>query len=150
MNHYNYADIFRASDDPEEMEMWAEEMKGRIVFVSDVFTGSSDMGPTPADANLPLSGFHANAMHTILTGSFLRAFSWKENVCVEIVLLSVILLLSFKFKSLFFSLGVLVAMVGCVFIAAWAFLQMGVIFMIVRPLMMLVLGAFFVMTHRNA
>lgn len=148
MSHYNYVDILRASDDREEMELWAEEMNGRIVLVSEVSTGSPDLGPVPTDANFPLSGLHANVMHTILTESFLTVFSTRENMCVEIVLLAMILLLSFRFKSLVFSMGSLFVMAGYTLMTVWAFLQLDVIFEIVRPLIMLMFAALAVVTHR--
>ncbi|MGD9281567.1 MAG: CHASE2 domain-containing protein, partial [Desulfobacterales bacterium] len=75
MDHYNFADILRASDDRDELEIWAEELKGKIVIISDVSTGSTDVGPVPTDANFPLSGVHANVIHNILTESFLTALS---------------------------------------------------------------------------
>ncbi len=148
MNHYSYADIFRASDDRDEMEMWAEEMKGRIVIVSEVATGSPDVGPVPTDANFPLSGLHANVMHTILTGSFLKVFSNRETMVVEFALLTVIFLLSFRFKPLFFSMGVLSMMVGYTLIGMLAFIQLDIIFKFVRPLLMLMFAAMAVATYR--
>ncbi|MCP4690921.1 MAG: adenylate/guanylate cyclase domain-containing protein [Desulfobacterales bacterium] len=148
MTHYNCADIFRASDDRDELEMWAEEMKGRIVFVSDTFTGSSDEGPVPTDDKIQLCAFHANAMNTILTESFLKALSKEQKICVEIALLVIILVLSFKFKPLYFSLGALFVSVSYTCIAAGAFLQLGVILEFVRPLMMVIFATFFVVTHR--
>ncbi|MCD6297718.1 MAG: CHASE2 domain-containing protein [Deltaproteobacteria bacterium] len=56
MKHYNFADVLRASDDRDEMEMWEEELSGKIVVVSQVSTGSSDVGPVPTDTQFPLSG----------------------------------------------------------------------------------------------
>ena len=69
MDHYNFADILLASEDRVELEIWGEELKEKIVVISDISTGSTDVGPVPTDANFPLSGVHANIMHQILTGS---------------------------------------------------------------------------------
>ena len=53
MDHYNFADILLASDDRVELEIWGEELKGKIVVISDISTGSTDVGPVPTDANFP-------------------------------------------------------------------------------------------------
>jgi hypothetical protein len=60
MKHYNFVDVYRASDDQSEMALWKEEMAGKIVLVSEVSTGSADVGPVPTDHNFPLSGVHAS------------------------------------------------------------------------------------------
>ena len=76
--HYNFADLFYASDDRDEMEMWRDELSGKIVVVSEVLTGSSDLGPVPTDANFLSSGLHANIMYTILQESFLA--NWGQTL----------------------------------------------------------------------
>ena len=105
MDHYNFADILSAAEDRDELEIWAEELKEKIVIISDVSTGSTDVGPVPTDANFPLSGVHANVIHNILTESFLRELSEWEMLFIEILLLAGLLLLSIRFSSLTFSLG---------------------------------------------
>ena len=107
MKHYNFADVLRASEDRDEMEIWREELKGKIALVSEVSTGVSDVGPVPTDTHFPLSGVHANAMHTILTESFLRELSAREMLIIEAALLIIILFLSLRFTSVYFSLGTL-------------------------------------------
>jgi hypothetical protein len=69
------------------LAMWAAELAGKIVVIDDVATGSSDIGPIPLDANFPLSGLHANAMHTILTEQFLRELSPAAMFGIEAALL---------------------------------------------------------------
>ena len=71
MTHYQFADIFLASRDQDAMEIWREELGGKIVLMSDVTTGAADVGRTPLDLDFPLGGVHANAVHTILTETFL-------------------------------------------------------------------------------
>jgi len=72
MDHYHFSDILLASNHQGELRIWREELKGKIVVVSDVSTGSTDIGPVPTDTHFPLSGVHANVIHNILTESFLR------------------------------------------------------------------------------
>lgn len=137
MDHYNFADILRASEDQDELEIWADELNGKIVIISDVSTGSTDIGPVPTDANFPLSGVHANVIHNILTESFLRELSEWEMLWVEAMLLAALFILTIRFSSLYFSLGT--ALVAAIFMAAafTSFFYAGVIIKIVRPLLMI-------------
>ena len=137
MDHYNFADILRAAEDRDELEIWAEELKGKIVIISDVSTGSTDVGPVPTDANFPLSGVHANVIHNILTESFLRELSEWEMLIIEILLLAVLFLLSMRFSSLTFSLGTAFLAAAYIGVAMLSFLYAQVIFNLVRPLLMI-------------
>ena len=137
MDHYNFADILRASDDRDELEIWAEELKGKIVIISDVSTGSTDIGPVPTDANFPLSGVHANVIQNILTESFLRELSGREMLLIECLLLAVLFLLSIRFSSLTFSLGTAFLAAAYIAVAMLSFLYAHVIFNLVRPLLMI-------------
>ena len=85
MKHYSFADVYALGGDREELEIWRDELAGKIVIVSDVSTGSSDNGPVPTDQNYPLSGLHANVINTILAGQFLRELNGLEMLPVEIV-----------------------------------------------------------------
>ena len=136
MKHYNFADILLASEDRDEMEMWQEELSGKIVVVSEVFTGSTDVGPVPTDNNFPLPGLHANVIHTILTESFLRELSDNEMLFIELLLLLTVLILSLRFSSISFSLSTLGVGGSYVCIAALFFFYGHLIFHILRPLLM--------------
>ncbi len=82
MRHYNFADILQASKNNSEMALWKDELAGKIVVVSEVLSGSSNTGPVPTDTHYPLSGVHANALHTILTESFFRPLTgWARMFC---------------------------------------------------------------------
>ena len=137
MDHYNFADILRASDDRDELEIWSEELKGKIVIISDVSTGSTDVGPVPTDANYPLSGVHANVIHSILTESFLRELSGWQMLLVEAVLLVVLFLLSFRFSSLAFSFGTVFLTGAYIVVAMLSFFYGRVILDIVRPVLII-------------
>jgi len=127
MKHYNFADVLRASEDRDEMEIWREELKGKIAIVSETATGTSDIGPVPTDTRIPLSGVHANAMHTILTQSFLRELPSYEMMIIEVILLIIVLCLSLRFTSIYFSLGTLLVAASYLGIAAAGFLYGHVI-----------------------
>jgi adenylate cyclase len=148
MDHYSFADIFMASDDRDDLEMWGEELEGRILIISDVSTGSSDIGPVPTDANFPLSGTHANIIHSILNESFLRQLSGREMLLIEALLMVTVLLLSIRFSSLYFSIGtVWVAAVYIIAVGA-GFFYHSVIFHIGRPLFMIVLAMISINIYR--
>ena len=148
MKHYNFADIFRASEDRDEMGMWREELSGKIIVISDVSTGAVDVGPVPTDTNFPLSALHANVMHTILTESFLRELSDSEMFLIELSLLLMILMLSLRFSSIPFSLGSIAVVGGYVVLAAFSFFYANLIFHIVRPLLIVIFALIFTVVYR--
>ena len=96
MRHYNFADILQASESSAEMALWKDELAGKIVVVSEVLSGSSDAGPVPTDTHYPLSGVHANALHTILTESFFRPTTGMTRIFCELVL-AVIVTIAFVY-----------------------------------------------------
>lgn len=141
MNHYSFADVFRASDDRDELDLWREELSGKIILLSDVTTGSADIGPVPTDVNFPLSGLHANVMHTILTGQFLRELDGFEMFGVELALTGFLLLLAVTCSPLVFSLGMVA--LGAVYLGTVAacFLYGGIVLHALRPLFLLLFAA---------
>jgi adenylate cyclase len=137
MKHYNFADIFYAGQDPHEMEMWREELAGKIVVVSEVATGTADVVPVPTDTNFLASGLHANVLHSILQGSFLKELSPVEMLVIETALLMVIFLLSLNLSTIPFSIAITGVSVSFVVITLGSFLYFNLIFEVVRPLLML-------------
>ena len=69
----------------------ADELQGKIAFLTWVTSGSGDVGPVPGDPQYPLGGIHVNVMNTILTGNFLRRLSPMATFAV--VTLPLLLLL---------------------------------------------------------
>jgi class 3 adenylate cyclase/CHASE2 domain-containing sensor protein len=137
MDHYEFADVFMASDDRDELAMWREELSGKIAIISDVSTGSTDVGPVPTDTNYPLTGAHANVMHGILTESFLRELSGWETLGLEMLLMAGVLFLSLRFSSLYFSVGTVSVAALYLVIASGAFFYGHLIPHIIRPLLMI-------------
>ena len=148
MDHYSFADILMASDDRDELELWREELQGKIVVISDVSTGSTDVGPVPTDANYPMSGAHANIIHNLLAQSFLRELSVWEMLVVEVLLMAVVLLLSVRFSSMYFSLGTLTVGAAFIVLVTAGFFYQQVIFHIGRPLLMIVLALISINIYR--
>lgn len=135
MTHYSFADIYQASDAQDTMETWTDELNGKIVLISDVSTGSSDQGPVPTDLNFPLSGFHANAMHTILSETFLQEASQTTMTAIELLLAAVILLLSLRFATPFLPIHMALVAAGYGLIVCLCFLMGRFVLGITGPLM---------------
>ncbi|MFC1825937.1 CHASE2 domain-containing protein [Thermodesulfobacteriota bacterium] len=148
MKHYNFSDVLNASEDRDELEMWKGELSGKIVIVSEVKTGSSDVGSVPTDANLPLSGLHANVMHSILTGSFIKELSYIEMLLIELLLSSTILIMSLRFSSLPFSIGTITIGLGYLVISALFFMYGQVILHIIRPLLIVSFSLVSILVYR--
>jgi class 3 adenylate cyclase len=148
MNHYSLADILSASQDQEALKAWREELGGRIVVVSDVTTGSSDVGPVPTDAYFPLSGVHANVIHNILTESFLRELSGLEMLVIELMMMAIVFILSTRFSSIPFFIGVILLAGTFSGFAAAGFFYKGVILNVIRPLMMLAFAGLAIILFR--
>ena len=148
MRHYNFADLFYASDDRDEMEMWRDELSGKIVMVSEVLTGSSDLSPVPTDAKFLSSGLHANIMHTILQKSFLRELAEPQEMMIEVILLIILFVLSLRFSSLYFTLGSISVAAFYIATVGAGFLYGNLIFPVFRPLLMLVFAIIFIVVYR--
>lgn len=140
MKHYNFSDIYFASDDQDLLEDFRVELGGRIALLSDISTGSADMGQVPIDETYPLSGVHANAVNTILTGSFIREIPGLATAVIEIFLLLAVTALSFHRSALVSAAGTVA--VGALFASAagLAFLQWSLLIPAARPLVVMVLG----------
>jgi len=148
MTHYGFADVYRASDDPDDLEVWQDELRGKVAIVAEVATGSSDVGPVPTDTHFPLSGLHAHAIHTILTGSFVRALSPGSMLLVEVLLLCAIAALCLRTTALVFSTASLGVCCAYVALSVLCFFHANLIVDIVRPLLMLVFAVTSTATYR--
>lgn len=148
MRHYHFSDVLDAARDREEVALWREELSGKMVLISEVSTGAADVGPVPTDNNFPLSGLHANVIHTILSGRFLEEISGPTMLLVEAALLAILLLLYRLLTPIPFFAGSV--LLGGVYLAsaAGAFLASGIIVHIVRPLMMIGLSVVALLIHQ--
>ncbi len=140
MKHYNFSDIYSASDDQDLLEDFRDELEGRIALLSDISTGSADMGQVPIDETYPLSGVHANAVNTILASRFIREVPNFAMTGLEIILLLAVTALSFHRSALVSAGGT--AGLGTLFAAAagLVFLQWNLLMPVVKALIIMVLG----------
>ena len=148
MQHFNFADILRASDDRTELDMWGDVLGGKIAVVSEVRTGASDVGPIPTDNQFPLSGVHSNSINTILTSNFLREAGGVEMVLVELAVMIVLVTLALRLSSRNFSLGSFGLIVVYFLAAGLVFLYANLILNVLRPILQVGLAAFTVIAYR--
>ena len=148
MDHYNIADILLASSDRDELEMWGEEMRGKILVISDLSTGSADIGTIPGDAAFPLGGVHANIINSILTGAFLREISPEIMLAIEALLMLCVWYLSLRLSSILFS--VFAVSLGLAYVGGGTafFLYDGLLLNMVRPVLMLFFAILGILIYR--
>ncbi len=125
LTHYDAADIAEVRDDLFELDVWREEMAGRIAVISSVATGSTDTGRVPTDSYYPLGGVHTNAINTILTGSFLHDLPRAEMLLWEMILVALLLLLGLRLPAQWFAVSAVLLAVVFSAAAAVAFLIFG-------------------------
>lgn len=148
MIHYHFSDIWRASEDQDEMELWQEELSGKIVVVAQVTTGSSDVGAVPTDGAYPLSGINASVIHTVLTESFIHELKGSILIIAELILLTVIVVLSFSRSALLFSTGTFSITLIFAAIAAAFFLKAQLVINLIIPMLLAALSLFGLQIYR--
>jgi adenylate cyclase len=148
MIHLDFAHILKASDDRTELELWRDNLTGKIAVVSEVATGASDVGPIPTDNEFPLSGVHSNILNTILTENFLRKAGRLEMIAIELVLLLAVALCALNFSARNFSISSLFLILGYLFLALTAFLYAKIVFNVLRPVVEMAFASFVVVAYR--
>ena len=108
---------------PEEGEEQAAELKrlihGKIVVVGHTATGGGDFRPTPFSPAYPGVGIQASAVHTLLTGEYLRRSGAWISFAILLVMTLLVTFLTWKNPPLTGLLSVL-ALAG--FYLVWNFL----------------------------
>ncbi len=132
----------------DELDLWRDELRDKIVLISDVSTGSADLGPAPTDVSYPLSGLHTSVLHTILTQSFLRQWTSAQMLLPELGLFVVVLLLGLRGSSVTFIAGAVGLASGYLVLVAAAFFYGQWILQVIRPTLFIVLAAGTVTVHR--
>lgn len=97
--------------------------EGAFVFIADVAVGTSDLGHTPLEADVPLVNIHTSLLNAMFTGTFYSRWSSRQTLMI-ICLVSVCLVLSATFRRpflLYFTgLGFLV---GIFFLTRYEFIH---------------------------
>ena len=148
MTHYDFADVLNAADDRDELDLWREELEGKIVIVSETTTGSADIGQVPTDTSYPLSGIHANAIQTVLSGRFLHEGSDVQFFAVNAMLAVLVWLLALRCTPLRFALAAGGLAVVYVALGMGLFLFAGVIIKLVQPSLFIGLSLVSILAYR--
>lgn len=149
MTHYQLSQIYKASDDRDAMEHdMIPLFKGKIAVVSVAATGAADVGPVPTDNDYPLSGIHANVMHTILSEKFLREWTIWPMFGIEFLLLAAVFGLACRFQSRGLSIGGVTLLAAYVLFVTTMFVYGSIIVNIVRPVLTMVLSAGGIVAYR--
>lgn len=139
LKHYHFADVLRASENKSVWNRWVEELSDKIVIVSEVTTGSTDIGSVPTDIAYPLSGVSASVIHTILSESFIREAPSFVTLIIETVALAAVFCLSLLSSTLIFTISVLGVASLMLLTSALLFLKMGFITQVIAPVVMVLL-----------
>jgi len=141
MTHYHFIDILNADSQSDEILLWRNELAGKIALISEVSTASKDLGAVPMDSGYPLSGIHSNVILTILSGNFITELGRIQTLVIEALLLSLVILLSYKTTS---PLSLSLASAGLLTLyflfSAALFLYGNIVTNIVRPVIMVILS----------
>jgi len=149
MTHYNMASIYHASDDQDALEFdWMPLLKDKIAVVSVAATGAADVAPVPTDNEFPLSGVHANVIHTILTENFLNEVPPLLMAFIELILLTCIAFFALKLSSKNLWISALLLLVGYLVTVILFFLYGNTIFNIIRPIIIVAVSVFGVIAYR--
>lgn len=148
MLHYDFGMILQASDDRDEMEILGEELQGRIAVISEVATGSADVGPVPTDNNFPLSGLHANVIYSIISEQFVKEITGLPMVGIELLVLLALYVLALRVSSRSLVLITVLLLAGYFSIASGLFLMSGIIVNVLRPVLIIVFSMFSIVAYR--
>lgn len=140
MKHYHFSDVLHASENEEIWDRWVKELSNKIVIISEVTTGSTDVGSVPTDISYPLSGVSASAIHTILSESFIREAPQFITLMVEIFALAAVHFLSLFSSTLIFTISALSLTFLMVLSSALFFLKLGVITQLLAPILMVLIA----------
>lgn len=140
MKHYNFSDVYFASDDPDSFALWQNELGGKIVLLSDISTGSADLGQVPVDEIYPLSGVHANAVHTIISGTFLRETPPFFSRGLEFAIVVWLILFSLHRSAVVFAVGTAGIALAVAGAAGLFFIAGNRILPVAQPILLSLLG----------
>lgn len=131
--HYSVGRLLRIAEDEDELDLLMDELEGTMAIISDVSTGSRDVGPVPLENFYPLSGLHATVINSILKEDFLRPLSPARAYGIDLLLVILLLLAALGLRSLSFTVvGIMIY--GLFLVAAAALFTWGnTLVNVVRP-----------------
>ena len=93
--------------------------EGNFVLISDVATGTSDLGSTPLETNTPLVTLHASLLNGLLTNTFYTPWSLSQVLSLTF-LLCLLLITASLLKSPWFLYGAGFAFITGLIILTWS------------------------------
>jgi serine phosphatase RsbU (regulator of sigma subunit) len=153
MKHYHFSDIYFAEQGQDDWPLWQEEMKNKIVLISNTYTGSTDVGRIPVDSAYPLSGVHANVVHTILNEDFIWDINGYRSLLIQILIVAMLFVLFLRYPSIPFSVSALVLAAVYFAAAVAALVFLNVLPPVAKPLLLLLIawsGLFSLKSIQNA
>ena len=124
------------------------ELKGKVVLIGYIATGTVDLRPTPVSAQYPMVGVHASVVSNILKGNFLRQVKRPINFLVLIflgLLLGIMIPRLDAVKGALLTLGIALAYF---FLAFWLFKSSGIWIALVSPLLLIFLAYLAIILYR--
>jgi adenylate cyclase len=106
--HIAFHEIYKLHGNPSKIEKFRKILNQKVVIISLVKTGSTDMGPTPLETSTPLSTVHSNAINTILQGAFLTEAPAAVPVLLSLLMAVILIVLSVRLSPLYFFVSFLV------------------------------------------
>jgi adenylate cyclase len=148
MKHYKFSDVLALADNRDDLDLFADEVKGDLVVVSEVSTGAADVRPVPTENEYPLSGLHANVLHTILSENFLTEWTGWQMFFMELLLMGILLVLAFQLSSRGLWIGAVLLLIGYLLIGVALFLYANTIVNVVSPSLMIFTAVFSIVAYR--
>ncbi len=139
--YISYADVL--------MEMVpAEYFKDKIIIVGATAAGLMDLRVVPFTNNFPGPEIHANIVHTLLTGRFVKVVPWWISLAILVGMGLLTVLVSLRFKPLV-SGAVLLGMVVVYFVLTIILFDQWLIWVeMVRPLTVLIFTNMAILGYR--
>ncbi len=123
-------------------------LKGKVVLVGYVATGTVDLRPTPVSAKYPMVGLHASVVSNILKGDFLRQTKRPINFLILIflgLLLGVAVPRVNAIKGIFLTIGIALIYF---FTGFWLFKSLQIWIPFISPLIVIVLAYLAIILYR--
>ncbi|MCK4244339.1 MAG: CHASE2 domain-containing protein [Candidatus Omnitrophica bacterium] len=123
-------------------------LKGKVVLVGYVATGTVDLRPTPVSAKYPMVGLHASVVSNILKGDFLRQTKRPINFLILIflgLLLGVAIPRVNAIKGIFLTIGIALIYF---FTGFWLFKSLQIWIPFISPLIVIVLAYLAIILYR--
>ncbi len=131
----SFSDILSAKNDPEKAQKWQQDIQGAICMIGYLSTGTGDIGPSPLETSFFLASIHPTVVNMLLTENFLYDTGWGVNIGITIILVLFLSLISTRLPPLYFTLVVLLTIVGYTAVTIGLFNTYGIILKLVNPVL---------------